>query len=141
MSALLSDLLNTGREHALGIALLPAARRDQVRSRVTSRYGSGRVWERADGSTSVQSVDGWMWIGPFVGARPCILLFDTDEEPEMIHIPSGPALDALLRDSCFFEFYVTDEEATYLICFNHHDVLVCWGSARAWLASRRLDSV
>jgi len=47
--------------------------------------------------------------------------------------PSGEALTTWLANSHAFEFYMTDMDAGYLICFNHHDVLVCRGSARAWL--------
>ena len=65
-----------------------------------------------------------------------MLLFDLDEEDEMLHVPSGASLDQLLHRTSGFEFYVTDLEGTYLICFNHHDFLVCCGSAKAWLEQR-----
>lgn len=51
----------------------------------------------------------------------------------MFHVPSGRALECLLANSHGFEFYVTDAGAGFLICFNHHDVLLCWGSAKEWL--------
>jgi hypothetical protein len=77
-----------------------------------------------------------MWIGEFVGSRDCVLLFDPAEEAEMVHIPSGAELDAVLRNISVFEFYVTDREARYLICFNHHDVLIGCGLAETWLKER-----
>ena len=138
MSELIEEILAAEREHSLGIRLLPAADRDRLRERVFSRYGrrSYRVWETLHDCASVQDSEAWQWIVDFIGARSCVLLFDLAEEVEMFHVPSGSALDQLLQDTFGFEFYVTDLEGSYLICFNHHDFLVCCGSARAWLEQR-----
>jgi hypothetical protein len=94
------------------------------------------MWETLSDCATIQDREGWQWIGQFVGTRACILLFDATDEVEMFRLPDGSALDGLLQSSVGFEFYVTDLDATYLACFNHHDVLVCCGSARAWLAAR-----
>jgi hypothetical protein len=96
------------------------------------------VWETASECASVQNPDGWRWISRFVGTRPCILLFDIVEEVEMFQIPSGGALESLLTNTYAFEFYITDIDAAYLICFNHHDMLICCGTARAWLEEQKL---
>lgn len=40
---------------------------------------------------------------------------------------------AVLAECTGFEFYLTDVEATFLLCFNHHDVLIAAGDARPWL--------
>lgn len=90
------------------------------------------MWDGMPHCSSVQDSDAWQWIERFVGPMPCVLLFDVSEEAEMFHVPSGEALTSVLANSFGFEFYVTDMAADYLICFNHHDVLVCCGSARAW---------
>lgn len=137
-SRLVAEILSAEREHALGIRLLPAADRDRLRERIGARYGrSNWLWETAGGGASVRDADGWRWIGEFVGPRSCILLFNPGEEAEMFHVPSGRALHDLLANTFGFEFYVTDAEDTYLLCFNHHDVLVGWGSAAEWIAERR----
>ena len=57
----------------------------------------------------------------------------------MFHVPSGSSLGELLCNTFGFVFYVTDADATYLVCFNDHDFLVCCGSAWAWLEERDLD--
>lgn len=56
-----------------------------------------------------------------------MLLFDRGEEAEMFHVPSGPALHDLLGSTFGFEFYVTDREGSYRVCFTHHDMLVGLG--------------
>jgi hypothetical protein len=55
----------------------------------------------------------------------------------MFQVPSGSSLDQLLSNTFGFEFYVTDLNADYLICFNHHDVLVGCGNAQQWLHARK----
>ncbi len=91
------------------------------------------MWEDLSDCASVQDADGWQWISRFVGPRACVLLFDVAEEVEMFDVPSGEALESLLANTFHFEFYVTDVDASYLICFNHHDMLIGCGSARAWV--------
>jgi hypothetical protein len=132
------EILAAEREHALGVQLLPAEERDGLSERINARYGGEvrRTWAFARGCASVQDADGWRWIREFIGARSCILLFDLGEEAEMFHVPSGGALEALLGNTFGFEFYATDANASYLICFNHHDFLVCCGDAEAWLRGR-----
>ncbi len=51
----------------------------------------------------------------------------------MAEVSSGDALRSLLANSYHFEFYVTDVDASYLICFNHHDFVIAWGTACPWL--------
>ena len=138
MSYILDEILSAEREHALGVRLLEAAARDQLRARVFSRYGanSNRLWETASDRASVQNSEGWQWVREFVGSRSCVLFFDLSDETEMFCVPSGAALHELLAETCGFVFYVTDPEASYLICFNDHDFLVYCGGAREWLERR-----
>jgi hypothetical protein len=135
MTSIVAEINAVDREHSLGLRCLPAADRDPLRERVLSRYGSGGrwIWESHTPCAWVHNPDGWKWIASFVGSRECVLLFDTGEDVEMFQLPSGWALESLLANSYGFEFYVTDVETSYLISFNHHDVLSCWGSAQAWL--------
>lgn len=138
MSLLVEEIRAADREHSLGVRSLAAADRDRIHERVVSRYGgkSGLSWESLRDYASVQDGEGWRWIREFVGSRSCILLFNRSDEAEMFHVPSGAALDQLLANTFGFEFYVTDTEGTYLICFNHHDFLICSGSAQGWLEER-----
>lgn len=34
-----------------------------------------------------------------------------------------------------FEFYITNFETEYVICFNHHDCLLGCGTAKKWVES------
>lgn len=135
MSHIADEITAVEREQLLGVRPLDEAERDRIRQRLRARYGGGDhwMWQDAADGVSIQDPDGWRWIGGFVGARPCILLFNAREETEMFALPSGEALNTLLGETTGFEFYVTDAEASYRISFNHHDFLSCHGAARAWL--------
>lgn len=141
MLRLADEITSADRAHSLGVRPLSVEERDALRDRVRGRYGggTGRMWERLSECASMQDSDGWRWISRFVGSRPCILLFDADEEVEMFEVPSGEALERLLEATTGFEFYVTDVGAAYLLCFNHHDVLLGCGSARGWLEALSRD--
>lgn len=47
----------------------------------------------------------------------------------MFLIRTGEDLNYLLSETYGFEFYITDKECSYLLCFNHHDIL--YGCGRA----------
>jgi hypothetical protein len=141
MGYIVEEILEAEREHALGIRLLDAETRDQLRESVFARYGgrSNRLWETATDGASVQNSEAWQWIRNLVGSRSCILFFDPGDEAEMFHVPSGSSLDELLGNTFGFVFYVTDADANYLVSFNDHDFLICCGSAREWLEKQDLD--
>ena len=58
----------------------------------------------------------------------------------MFKIKNGNDLYYLLSETSGFEFYITDFNYSYLICFNHHDILYGCGRAKEWIAGlRRLN--
>lgn len=44
-------------------------------------------------------------------------------EKEMFLIQSGTDLDYILSETYGFEFYITNKQCSYLLCFNHHNIL------------------
>lgn len=61
------------------------------------------------------------------------MFFNDFDEKAMFKIKNGMDLDFLLSGTSGFEFYVTDLEYSYLICFNHHDMLYGCGKAIQWI--------
>jgi hypothetical protein len=45
----------------------------------------------------------------------------------------GPDLLCVLNECPALEFYVCDEDASYLLCSNHHDFIIGWGAAEPWV--------
>ncbi len=51
----------------------------------------------------------------------------------MFIISSGDDLNYILSETCGYEFYITNFICSYLICYNHHDVLIGCGQAEKWI--------
>jgi hypothetical protein len=88
-------------------------------------------WNAADAPDGIQNVSGWELIPTFVGDLPCLVF--SPLATAVWRFADGPELLKFLRETPHFEFYVCDAEATYLICFNHHDFILGWGRSTTWV--------
>jgi hypothetical protein len=94
-----------------------------------SRY---RPWDKNDDvSEGKQRVDGWELIPTYVGEKECLMFLDDGRS--IWKFRDGSDLLRVLGDCPAIEFYVTDEEASYLLCHNHHDFVIGWGEASQWV--------
>jgi hypothetical protein len=135
------------------ITELSAEQSQQVRAAVLQRFVDGSripsagfskrrtleswpLWEALRGAASVQAVDGWRWVSDFVGNSTVVMFFNEDEDRTMFRFADGAQLVPVLEECTPFEFYLTNDDAEYLICFNHHDVLIGAGTAALWLEQR-----
>jgi hypothetical protein len=124
-------------ELGIGAKNLDAQHRAAVRTQVEDRNSpNSRVWplwEAVRFGASVHDAQGWQRIAEYVGDKPCYMMFNPDDGAEVFRFESGHDLAKVLNDTFGFEFYVTDEEFTFLLCFNHHDMLLANGRATDWL--------
>ncbi len=138
MKLVASEVERTIRDLGVSARRVDARQGDLIRSRVEDRYSPGSrrwpIWETSRFRESVHDAQGWQWIGDYVGANPCYMMFNPDDAVDVFLFESGAAIKDVLADTFGFEFYVTDEEASFLFCFNHHDMLLADGSAAEWLA-------
>lgn len=117
------------------------AERDRIRALVAGRFTAAGnstrrfLWEDVRGATAVQNPEAWRWIADFFSGRaePVIIFFNPADEPAMFAFRHGAQVVPVLEETPAFEFYLTDAEATYLLCFNHHDFLIAAGTAAQWL--------
>lgn len=75
----------------------------------------------------------WSYIKDFVKNNECIMFFNQEEEKEMFLIQSGNDLNYVLSETCGFEFYITNKQCSYLLCFTHHNILYGCGIAEKWI--------
>lgn len=107
-------------------------------SALTTSYaaaGRGPLWERLRDAESLQSRDGWKHAG-FLD-EPARLLVFQGNRVFGYRLRRATDLPKLLEECYGFEFYVTDDEVTYVVVFNHHDMLIGAGRAAAWVRSLR----
>lgn len=108
--------------------------REDIRNNyVDSRKHGELLWEKLSHYESIQDADAWSYIKEFIDSRQCIMLFNQNEEEEMFLFDSGMDLDYVLTETYGFEFYVTDRRCSFLLCFNHHDILYGCGTAENWI--------
>ncbi len=95
------------------------------------------LWEKLNKSDSLTDEEGWSYIKEFVSQSVCIMFFNEFDEKTMFKIKNGADLYYLLSETSGYEFYITDLNCSYLICFNHHDILYGCGNAVNWIYGRK----
>ncbi|MDA9505026.1 hypothetical protein XI09_10005 [Bradyrhizobium sp. CCBAU 11386] len=120
-----AEVLNEAERRSIVISAL-----DRLGVDVTSRA----PWDRAPSAQSVgrQKPDGWELIPKYVGTSQCLMFLEGARS--IWKFSCGTDLLRVLEDCPALEFYVCDEEASYLLCSNHHDFIVGWGAALPWVA-------
>lgn len=93
------------------------------------------LWEKLSESEEISDNKGWSYIHNYVSDRACIMFFNQDEEIKMYKISNGKDLQFILSETSGYEFYITDDKCSYLLGFNHHDVLFGCGKAKEWIVS------
>jgi hypothetical protein len=78
-----------------------------------------------------QTPDGWELIPKYIGANVCLMFLEGADA--VWKFQSGRDLMRVLNDCPPLEFYVCDEDASYLLCHNHHDFVMGWGAASRWV--------
>ncbi len=140
MRPLEQEIRRVVNELELDITLLDSDAGRELRLRVEQAYAPSRcrwpLWESFRFPAAIQGQTGWHRIVEFVGNNECFLLLNPQDAPTVFRCASGSALDELLQETYGFELYVTDQAASYLLCFNHHDMLLGAGRAEAWLSEQ-----
>lgn len=91
------------------------------------------LWERLKQYKKLKDDMAWQYLKDLIGENECIMFFNQNEEKEMLLIHSGRDLNFILTETCGFEFYITDIKCTYLLAYNHHNILYGCGTAMEWM--------
>lgn len=97
------------------------------------------LWEKLIHYEALQDAQAWSYIKDFVEDNNCIMFFNQEEEKEMFLIQSGEDLNYTLSETYGFEFYITNKQCSYLLCFNDHDILYGCGIAEKWIKKMKGD--
>ena len=128
-----SALASTG----IAARVLAPADRESLVARLRDRLGADvsahAPWDDETAPDGRQRPDGWELVARHVWTESCLMF--PDGAPVVWEFESGADLHGLLRECPPFEFYVCDRAASYLLCSNHHDFVIGWGSAQPWLDS------
>lgn len=110
---------------------------EEIINKVITSYTSGNrdryLWEGIINEVAINDKDAWQWINKFISNSEAIMFFNPSDEKKVYRFTNGDDVVAILSETYGFEFYITNRAVDYLLCFNHHDVLIACGNAKEWL--------
>lgn len=116
-----------------------AATEELIKS-IYMKYASDKkrelLWENLVDTISVCNKDAWRWISDFIGDSDAIMFFNLADEKSSFLFSKGDDIVSILSETYGFEFYITNYNTEYLLCFNSHDYLIACGNAKQWLENR-----
>ena len=107
---------------------------------ITEKYTKGHscfLWDDLADYVYVNNSDAWSWINEYIGNTETVMFFNESDEKKSFLFKNGDDLVAVLGETYGFEFYVTNKEKSYLLVFNHHDILMACGDAKNWLNTKK----
>lgn len=132
------QILSAATSLNISIQEISAFEIEYILNQVADKYAGGNktipLWENLKENIGVNNKDAWQWIGEFIGDTETIIFFNFSDEKAAFTFKSGDNVVSILSETYGFEFYLTNWATEYLICFNHHDVLIACGNAIDWLS-------
>ena len=83
---------------------------------------------------AVSNDNAWSWIDQFIESE-AIMFFNPCDEKISYIFNNGTDIVNTLADCYNFEFYITNFNFDYILCFSHHRILYACGTASEWLKS------
>jgi hypothetical protein len=133
-------LLQAARVTSVPVDVADASYATHLRAVVTQRFLHGqrtRMWEDLRVSENMRDPDGWRLIDDYLTGSQFVVLFDPEEDPDILTFPAGTLIAPLLEECPGFELYVPNREVSFLVAFNHHDYLIAAGDAIGWFQELR----
>lgn len=142
MVGIKNEIISVAQTLGIMISELTADAKEVILMNIYKKYTNGKkgqwLWEYMIDPVSVSNKDAWMWGGDFIGKSKTIMFFNLSDERIAFAFNSGEDVVKILSETFGFEFYWTDENTSYLISFDHHDVLSAVGSAKSWLEKYKI---
>ena len=114
----------------------------ELRRLVTDKYASRESLDRLHlypyltRFLAVGEPDPYDWIRDFVRDTTVVAFFDLRINPTMFEFERGEEVASVLPESYYSDIYLTDLDATYLLCHDHEDGFYVTGTAVQWMRDR-----
>jgi hypothetical protein len=91
----------------------------------------GQLWDHVEWEFSRHDPSGWKGASSLIKSPGAELIVLIEDYAGMtgVRLGSPLSLERALAEMVGFVFYLTDDAAAYLVCFNDHDVLLAVGAA------------
>lgn len=117
-----SEVLGAAEKKALVVRL---------RERLGVDVAARAPWDHLAAPHGQLRPDGWELIPMYVGSTTCLMFLEGADT--VWRFRSGSDLLRVLNECPALEFYVCDQDTSYLLCSNHHDFVIGWGAATQWV--------
>lgn len=110
-----------------------------LREKLVTKFSDSEcyyMWKCLKERESIQIEEPWTWLKEFTATIPTVLLFDRSEDNMALVFKTGIDAVSVLEECFRMEFYLTDMQATFLLCCNHHNYLIASGTALNWLRKK-----
>lgn len=122
------------------IEILSSEQAEDIKRSISQKYTDGGtggcLWGHLINYSVLRDSYAWAIIDEFVDdedKEECLLFFNDDEN--VFEIKNGRDLYKILAETCENrEFYITNFETKYLMCFNQYGCLYGTGTAREWVS-------
>ena len=135
-----SEIERSAEDQNICIEIIDEQNTRALYNRIMEIYSCGLVraflWDSLDSYVYLHDSQGWQIVGEYVSDKSCILFCEPEECRNGYRVSNAKDLISIIGDCFAFDFYVTDDNYDYLLCFNHHDTLIACGSAKKWLAEK-----
>ena len=130
------DIMKAIENSTVKIEELDLKKSDEIREKIIQLWFEKNhvdfLWDDLLEYSCISDPNAWKLIKKLVKNK-CVLFFNKSDDKSMFLINSGDDLDYILSETCGFEFYITNLECLYLLCFSHHDILYGCGLAYDWI--------
>lgn len=109
----------------------------EIEKKYLNNKSSLLMWERLQKYEALSDKDAWGYLKDYINNENCILFFNQEEDKEMFEVDSGYDMHTILSETYGYEFYITNSDCSYLLCFNHHDILYGAGDSQQWVLSMK----
>lgn len=82
-------------------------------------------------SVTLEAGDGWRLlarVAPSPNAAVWLVTHDEGPEAPALYETSPAIAQAVIGECCAFEYYIVDQSFSWLICENHHNVVIAVGA-------------
>lgn len=136
--------------HNLAVKIITGEENTLLRSIVKEKYKKDKkafsIWEGSYGyenffyAVIIPEKELLSWLVDLPRQNEIILFYDaySGAKNVMFQFSDENKLKFILEEVSPSEFYLTDENTSYLLCFTHHNAMFAFGDAINWLKEKEL---
>ena len=132
-------LQDVANELGIGIELLTAQQAQSLRDRASRRFSdrtsNGITTENLVDCARLSRDNSWQYIESFEFVGPVILFTNLRDGESMFKFSSIRDAMAVLKEAPPFDFYLIDQDCSFLLAHNEYDTLFGCGAAKPFVES------